>query len=294
MNMKIPTLLLLAFTLALSVSCADKKESAPSDTSSNTSTGLFSNAPTGTATITDNSVQTISGDNASFTNSIGMKFVMIPAGEFQMGANLYEHEKPVHNVKITKPFYMQAAEVTQKQWAAVMGNNPSNFRGDDLPVEQVSWNDAQEFIKKLNEKERKKAYRLPTEAEWEYACRAGSKGKFCFGDNEGTLGEYAWYNANFECKTYPVGQKKPNAWGLFDMHGNVWEWCQDLYGSDYYSNSPFEDPQGPKIGGCRVLRGGCWDTQYADHCRSATRLMNEPDYRAGNYGFRLSFSSTAP
>jgi formylglycine-generating enzyme required for sulfatase activity len=194
-----------------------------------------------------------------FTNSIGMKFVLIPAGEFTMGSPENEQgrdsNEPQHKVKITKPFYMQTTEVTQAQWKAVMGNNPSYFKGNDLPVETVSWDDAQEFIKKLSAKEGVK-YRLPTEAEWEYACRAGSTTKFYFGEDESKLDEYAWYHNNSDGKTHPVGQKKPNAWGLYDMHGNVWEWCQDWYGADYYKNSPAEDPQGPASAESRVLRGG--------------------------------------
>jgi formylglycine-generating enzyme required for sulfatase activity len=155
-------------------------------------------------------------------NSISMKLVWIAPGEFKMGSNDGEDfEKPLHTVKITKGFYMGAFEVTQGQYQQVMGTNPSYFKGANLPVEQVSWDDAVEFCKKLSQKEGK-TYRLPTEAEWEYACRAGTTTKFSFGDDESQLGEYAWYGKNSGMKTHPVGKKKPNAWGLFDMHGNVW------------------------------------------------------------------------
>jgi len=229
-----------------------------------------------------------------FTNSIGMKFVLIQAGEFTIGSPENEkdrqsNEGPYHKVKITKPFYMQTTEVTQAQWKAVMGNNPSYFKGDDLPVEQVSWDDAQEFIKKLSAKEGVK-YHLPTEAEWEYACRAGSTTRFCFGDDESKLGEYAWYNENSDNKTRPVGQKKPNARGLYDMHGNVWEWCQDWYDENYYKNSPAEDPQGPASGAIRVVRGGRWFGEAGD-CRTAFRSWVETSFRYDNFGFRLARSS---
>jgi formylglycine-generating enzyme required for sulfatase activity len=230
----------------------------------------------------------------AITNSIGMKFVLIQAGEFQMGSPDNEKDRqsdegPQHKVKITKPFYMQTTEVTQAQWKAVMGNNPSNFKGDDLPVERVCWEDAQEFIKKLSTKEGLK-YRLPTEAEWEYSCRAGSTTRFCFGDDESKLGDYAWYDKNSGNKTHPVGTKKPNAWGLYDMHGNVWEWCQDWYDENYYKNSPAEDPQGPANGEFRVLRGGCW-YNYVRLCRSAYRLRDVPSLRFYYDGCRLARSS---
>ncbi len=225
-------------------------------------------------------------------NSVGMKFVLIPSGEFTMGSPASEKDRDSdetqHKVKITKPFYMQTTEVTQAQWKAVMGNNPSHFKGDNLPVEQVSWDDVQEFLKKLSAKEGAK-YRLPTEAEWEYACRGGSTTRFCFGDDESKLGEYAWYGANSDSKTHPVEMKKPNAWGLYDMHGNVCEWCSDWYDKDYYSKSPANDPQGPASGSHRVLRGGCWG-DIAGVCRSAFRRWNWPADRDYGIGFRVSRS----
>ena len=220
------------------------------------------------------------------SNSLGQKFVLIQPGSFEMGSNSgYSDEKPVHRVTISKPFYLQSTEVTQGQWRAVMGSNPSNFKGDDLPVEQVSWNDAQEFIRKLNAKEGSDKYRLPTEAEWEYAARAGSQSKYCFGDDAGRLGDYAWYDSNSGNKTHAVGQKKPNGWGLYDMHGNVWEWVQDWKAS--YSSGSSTDPSGPSSGSVRVFRGGGWNDP-ARYCRSASRGWGDPGFRSIYLGFRLA------
>jgi formylglycine-generating enzyme required for sulfatase activity len=164
-----------------------------------------------------------------------MEFVLIQAWTFQMGSNNGEpNEKPVHMVRISRPFYLGKYEVTQAQWEAVMGNNPSQFKGDpNSPVENVSWDDVQEFIKRLkrlNTRESGVKYRLPREAEWEYAAQAGTTTAYSFGNDPSQLGEYAWYGENANGETHPVGQKKPNPWGLYDMHGNVWEWVQDWYG----------------------------------------------------------------
>ncbi|MCL2122613.1 MAG: formylglycine-generating enzyme family protein, partial [Desulfovibrionaceae bacterium] len=170
----------------------------------------------------------------TYTNSIGIKFVLIPAGSFLMGSDARAlNEKPPHRVHISKPFYLGKFEVTQEQWQAVMGNNPSRFKGPDNPVEGVSWEDVREFIQRLNEKEGHRRYRLPTEAEWEYAARGGTSSRWSFGDDAGLLDQYAWYKDNSEDTTHPVGQKKSNPWGLHDMHGNVFEWVQDWYGGDY-------------------------------------------------------------
>jgi formylglycine-generating enzyme required for sulfatase activity len=230
------------------------------------------------------------------TNSIGMEFVLIPAGSFMMGAGRFEgaavaDEKPQHRVTLSKPFYLGKYEVTQEQWAAVMGNNPSRFKGRNNPVETVSWDDAQEFIRRLNAQEEHSRYRLPTEAEWEYAARAGSTGVYSFGDDSGQLEKYAWYSEpdSLRGSTYPVGQKQPNAWGLYDMHGNVYEWVQDWHGERYYPNSSGTDPQGPPSGSSRVLRGGSW-LSTAEYCRSAGRNLNTPSLRYDFIGFRLALS----
>ncbi len=200
----------------------------------------------------------------------------------RMGSNAYEDAKPIHEVTIAGPFYLGKYEVTQGEWKAVTGSNPSRFEGDDrLPVENVSWDDCQEFIAKLNGRKDGYAYRLPSEAEWEYACRAGTTG-----DYAGELDEMAWYRNNSGNKTHPVGKKKPNAWGLYDMHGNVWEWCQDRYHKNY--NGAPTDGTAWEAGSDneRILRGGSWcDSAY--YCRSANRLCNSPVVRDNYVGFRL-------
>jgi formylglycine-generating enzyme required for sulfatase activity len=219
-------------------------------------------------------------DKKSFTNSIGMKFVWIPAGSFMMGGESGDSdEKPVHKVTLSKGFYMQTTEVTQGQWKKVMGNNPSYFKncGDTCPVESVSWNEVQGFIEKLNQMEGTNKYRLPTEAEWEYACRAGSSSKYSFGNSEGGLGKYAWYDDNSGGKAHPVSQKKPNAWGLYDMHGNVWEWVEDWYGD--YPSGAVTDPSGPSGGSYRVFRGGSWnDESWFLPCALRHRYFPEAGY----------------
>ena len=232
-----------------------------------------------------------SSNQKTSTNSIGMEFVLIPAGEFKMGSpsgeeDRSDNEGPLHTVNIEKAYYLGKYEVTQKQWREIMGNNPSHFKGDDLPVETVSWNDIQEFIKKLNEKEGTNKYHLPSEVEWEYAVRAGTTTRYSFSDGESKFGEYAWYNGNSGSKTHTVGQKKPNPWGLYDMHGNVWEWTQDWYHSDY-KGAPI-DGSAWEIGdgSYRVLRGGAWDCD-AQGCRSAFRYAFVPVYRDNILGFRL-------
>jgi formylglycine-generating enzyme required for sulfatase activity len=182
------------------------------------------------------------------TNSVGMKFTLISSGSFMMGADLnsergYKGETPQHRVTISRPFYLGVYEVTQSEWMSVMdGANPSNFKGETLPVEQVSWDDARSFVRKLNQKEGTEKYRLPTEAEWEYAARAGTTTAYFFGDDEGSLGIYAWFGGNSGGKTRPVGGKSHNPWGLYDINGNVLEWVQDFFG--YYSGSAATDPMG--------------------------------------------------
>jgi formylglycine-generating enzyme required for sulfatase activity len=188
----------------------------------------------------------------------GMEFVHIPPGEFMMGCSGRQNqcdrdEIPTRRVRITKEFEAGIYEVTQAQWVSVMKSNPSHFNGPDLPVEQVSWNDVQEFLEKLNALHDGYHYRLPTEAEWEYAARAGSTEA-----RSGSLDEIAWYSLNSGSHTHPVGQKRPNAWGLYDTLGNVWEWVQDWYEPEYYKYGPDADPAGPETGQSRALRGGSW------------------------------------
>jgi formylglycine-generating enzyme required for sulfatase activity len=212
--------------------------------------------------------------------------VWIPAGTFEMGSNDGDSdEKPVHAVTLDG-FWIGKYEVTQRQYEAMMGNNPSHFKGPDRPVEQVSWNDAMEFCRKLSQATGK-TYTLPTEAQWEYACRAGSKSNW---DEENRLGDYAWYERNSGNKTHDVGGKSPNQWGLYDMHGNVWEWCADWFEGIYYASSPPRNPTGPASGKYRVFRGGGWcGTAY--NCRSASRLsgslLDVPDAWFVSVGVRL-------
>jgi len=171
----------------------------------------------------------------------------------------------------------------------VIGDIPSEFQGPKNPVENVSWDDCQAFLDKLNDEfgARRGKFQLPTEAQWEYACRAGSTTRYCFGDEESRLNAYAWSAENSGNKTHPVGEKEPNAWGLYDMHGNVWEWCQDFYDGDYYANSPLDDPMGPATGPYRVLRGGGGNLA-AKYCRSSYRSSFEPGYRNSRLGFRVA------
>jgi len=223
-------------------------------------------------------------------DSIGMKFKLIPAGTFTMGGEGDE----AREVTLSKPFKMGVHEVTQDQYGQVMGNNPSEYFGTDNPVEMVSWEDAVEFCGKLSalpaEKAAGNVYRLPTEAEWEYACRAGTTTNYSFGDDDSDLGEYGWYSENSERITHPVGRKLPNAWGLYDMHGNVWEWCQDWYGD--YPSGAVTDPTLPASGSYRVLRGGGLE-RHAEGCRSAERNGYYPSLRSNDYGFRVSLTPSA-
>jgi formylglycine-generating enzyme required for sulfatase activity len=238
----------------------------------------------------------------TYVNSIDMEFVLVRAGSFTMGGDpnneeALGNEVPQHPVTISQPFFLGRYEVTQKQWQAVMGGNPSHSKGEDKPVEMVSWNDVQTFIERLNRKEGTQEYRLeyrlPTEAEWEYAARAGTTGVYSFGDDEGDLGEYAWYVGNSGGESHPVGQKRPNPWGFYDMYGNVWEWVQDWYGEDYYAKSPTIDPRGPSAGPSRALRGGGW-SNGAKYLRSSYRGRYSPGSRGIYRGFRLAFSSNPP
>ena len=229
----------------------------------------------------------------------GMELVLIEPGEFQMGSNdggFYD-QRPVHTVRLTKPFYIGKYEVTQAQWGKATGEQPwhgETWAGKhtSAPANYISWDDCQAFIKKLNSQFGTAGgdlqFALPTEAEWEYACRAGTSTAYCFGDDSSKLGEYAWYkdNAGDAGKNYPqqVGGKKANGWGLHDMHGNVWEWCEDWHGD--YPTGGVTDPRGPTGGSSRIYRGGCWDYTAAP-CRSAYRDHDPPDYRRLRVGCRL-------
>jgi formylglycine-generating enzyme required for sulfatase activity len=250
------------------------------------------------------------------TNSLGMKLVLIPAGEFLMGSLASDpdakfgdnqDEIPQHRVRISRPFCLGTTEVTQAQYRTVMGQNPSNFQGaDDLPVENLTWLNAIQFCNRLSRSDRLPefyridrqdvsvpdwngpGYRLPTEAEWEYACRAGSTTVYGFSDSAAELGEFAWFRRNAGGKTHPVGQKRPNAWGLHDMSGNVWEWCWDRYDRGYYGQSPATDPPGPASTPGRAFRGGAWDSpprlcRPADRFGDAARII-----RTSTLGFRVA------
>ena len=269
----------------------------------------------------------------SIENSIGMTLKLIPAGEFFMGSpddaieaeSDESDEKPLHRVRISKPFRLGVCEVTQAQYQAVMGNNPSRFSAngegkdrvagqstEQFPVENVSWLDAIQFCNRLSENEGKKpfyaidgtdvrvpdwngqGYRLPTEAEWEYACRANTstQTRYSFGDNPVELRVYGWFDGNSEQRTHPVRQKRPNGFGLYDMHGNVWEWCWDGHWAGYYKVSPANDPTGPErtiLQG--VIRGGAWKSPRQD-CRSADRDSRAPMDQFGYVGFRLALGQS--
>jgi formylglycine-generating enzyme required for sulfatase activity len=243
--------------------------------------------------------------------SIGDELILIPEGNFMMGSHIsaeetaqkfrgdpewFKAEHPQHKVTISEPFYLQATTVTQGQWEKVMRDNPSEFKdcGDDFPVETVSWKDTQKFIDKLNGMEGadKFRYRLPTEAEWEYACRAGTTAEFSFGEDPSKLSEYAWFSNNSEGLTHPVGTKNPNPRGLYDMHGNVWEWVEDDWHDTYDRNRAptdgsawIDEPRGAE----RVFRGGGW-SYVARYCRAANRNYYRPGKRRNFVGFRLASS----
>lgn len=221
----------------------------------------------------------------------GSAMVRIAAGEFEMGArDGNPDEQPVHRVRITKPFEISKYEVTQAQWENVIRDahmkpevqtNFSHFQGLNLPVESVTWDDVQVFIKRLNTRDQAHTYRLPTEAEWEYACRGGTRKAQTM-----KLDNAAWYGANSEKKTQPAGTKQPNSLGMFDTLGNVAEWVQDWYARDYYSQSPAADPQGPETGSYRVYRGGCWFDE-PKNLRASYRGFDFPSSKVYNVGFRI-------
>lgn len=244
-----------------------------------------------------------------YTNSISMEFMLIPAGEFDMGSigedkHRVNYDGPVHHVRISNAFYIGKYEVTQKQWREVMGNNPSMFKGNYLPVENISWYDAQEFIKKLNEIEGTNKYRLPSEAEWEYVARAGTSTKYFFGEDESQINDYAWYDDGSGVKTHLVGLKKPNPWGLYDIYGNVFEWVQDN-GHNDYNGAPVDGSAWEREDSTsRVFRGVCqhgngtvvsYDNEtYTTvstysywSCSSANHGSDDPNMRFAGLGFRL-------
>ena len=235
----------------------------------------------------------------------GIEMVLIPAGKFVMGDDRGEDdEKPAHEVELSA-FYIDSTEVTQADYQALMGRNPAKFKGENQPVERISWHAAMLYCNMRSAREGLKpcydpktqacdrsadGYRLPTEAEWEYACRAGSRTRWSFGDDAAELDKHAWFKTNAAKTTHPVRQKPANAWGLYDMHGNVAEWCLDFYAEDYGPGGPSKDPRGPERGEERVLRGGSWNAG-GEACRSAARKGETPGladvcfgYEA--YGFR--------
>ena len=214
-----------------------------------------------------------------------IKMVQLPGGTFTMGTNRGQSKaRPAHKVTVS-PFLISKYEITQGQYVVLMRKNPSLNRGNKrLPVDNVSWYDCQKFIEKLNELEGKEVYRLPTEAEWEYACRAGSDGSYCFGSNEGMLSEYAWYSVNSKKRSHPVGKLKPNAWGIYDMHGNVWEWCLDWYSK--YTTTPQDNPRGAANSKFKIFRGGSF-MMSGMQCSSFYRSGTEPKKHGRSIGFRI-------
>lgn len=225
--------------------------------------------------------------------NVKMTLVHIPAGKFIMGCPRDEKGRlpgdfDKHEVTISRSFYLGVYPVTQKQYTAIMGSNPSKFKGETHPVEQVRWTEVQVFCKRVSARTHKKL-RLPTEAEWEYACRAGTTTAYSFGDDWRKLRDYAWYADNSGNTTHPVGEKKPNPWGLYDMHGNVWQWCSD-WDSKSHDGKAEKDPRGPKSGKNHVARGGSWLGDFR-MCRSAFRTGSAPSIRLSHFGFRVIVES---
>lgn len=292
----------LEATVALGQSWTVSDGSLPPGLSLDGSTGGITGTPTAAGVFTFSVFVSVAGGQTAtrqlsitvVPGNLGIgfeddQFVLVSSGSFQMGsATGQADEQPVHEVSITQPFYIQKTEVTQAQWRAIMGTNPSSFAncGDTCPVERVSWEMIQSFLQALNAAHPDKDFRLPTEAEWEYAARAGATGDY---GGTGNLDEMGWYSANSGSKTKFVGLKEPNAWGLYDMHGNVYEWVADWYQADYYDGSPADDPAGPPGGTQKVLRGGSVD-QGAAHARSANRFAAGPSSQGFTiyYGFRLA------
>lgn len=238
--------------------------------------------------LTGNEMNLPATEKIDIGHGINMEFILIQPGTFTMGSPMGSEEggdeAPEHKVEITKPFYLGKYEVTQEQWEELMGNNPSKFRGDKHPVDSISWDDSQLLLKKLQEKTGFK-FTLPTEAQWEFAARAGTSTRWDFGESESILGDYAWFAGNSNDATQPVGQKKPNAWGFYDLYGNVQEWCIDWYANPYLLDD-VSDPRGPGSGDSRVLRGGAWGDD-STMVRSAYRNASGPDNIAPGNGIRV-------
>ena len=221
------------------------------------------------------------GPANTLMDDYGIKFVLIEPGTFIMGDERLDLSKPAHKVELTQPFYLGKYPVTQSEWDAITGANPSTIKGVQNPVESVSWKQVQAFLKKLNNGAAQ--YRLPTEAQWEYACRAGTSTLYSFGDDKADLDAYGWFSSNAGKESHPVGQKKPNPWGLYDMHGNVWEWVHDVYAP--YEEGTAIDPAGPRSGLAHAFRGGSY-YNFALHLQSAFR-GGSPDHPNPHLGFRL-------
>ena len=271
--------LLILFALIVIFTMREKKQTLPSDQSK-------------TATRRESEEKTATSIGADNTDSqYGIEMVYVRGGAFmtgcttEQGSDCYDYEEQAHQTTVSD-FYIGKYEVTQAQWKAVMGNDPSHFKGDDLPVENVSWDDAQEFIKKLNAATGK-AYRLPTGAEWEYAARGGGQSRGDKYSGSANVGDVAWYEGNSENKTHPVGTKKANELGIHDMSGNVWEWVSDLYGNN--GNTPQSAPGSPDGGSFRVIRGGGWGS-YARGVRVSNYYNNGSGNRYNILGFRLAMS----
>jgi len=238
------------------------------------------------STLKLNFINTLRPETGEERTYDGIEFIYIPPGRFDMGSeNGYIDEVPIHRVHITKGFWLSKYEIKQEQWVSVMDFNPSYYTGEEnLPVELVTWYDVQDFIETLGDEK----YRLPTEAEWEYSCRAGTTTEFFFGEDDTNIEDYCWWWENGEGKSHPVGQKLPNNWGLYDMMGNIWEWCSDWYGRLYYAESPLNDPTGPENGQFKITRGASilGDSPTFD-LRSAVRCQDDPTHAFPNLGIRL-------
>jgi len=234
------------------------------------------------------------------TTPSGVSMMLVPGGTFTMGDEEGEVDEMPHEVTLA-PFAIDVYEVSQEEYERVMGDNPSKVKGQKNPVEQVRWSDAVRYCNQRSRQEgldpaynlktwtcrfEANGYRLPTEAEWEYAARAGSDTAYSFGSSDGDLRQHAWFEDTARGKPRPVGQRKANAWGLYDMHGNVWEWCNDFYAVDYYEQSAAQDPKGPEQGDKKVLRGGCWNST-PDACRSAYRYNEDPAYTDACFGYDI-------